>query len=53
MAFFYKIRKGHPLPCLQTKKEKIAEEVNLSFASMVNGYHLQLFLKTIEPIFAF
>jgi hypothetical protein len=41
-------------PCLQKKKEKITEEVNLSFASMVKGHPFTTFSKkTIEPIFAF
>jgi hypothetical protein len=36
---------GHHLPCLLKKKEKIAEEVNLSFASMVKGYPFTTFSK--------
>lgn len=36
---------GPHLPCLQTKKEKITEEVNLSFASMVIGRPITTFSK--------
>ena len=39
---------------LANEKKKIAEEVNLSFASMVIGRPITTFSKkTIEPIFAF